>query len=57
MKLLLDTQILLRAAGEPERLPLPARRMIEDWRNQLLFSAMSIWEVAVKSGLGRSDFR
>jgi len=31
--------------------------MIEDWRNQLLFSAMSIWEVAVKSGLGRSDFR
>ncbi len=57
MKLLLDTQLLLWAAGQPERLPLPARRMIEDARNQLVFSATSIWEVAIKSGLGRSDFR
>ena len=57
MKLLLDTQLLLWAAGQPERLPLPARRMIEDGGNQLMFSAMSIWEVAIKSGLGRGDFR
>src|SRR5947209_11456866 len=41
----------------PERLPLPARRMIEDARNQLIFGATSIWEVAIESGLGRSDFR
>ena len=53
----MDTQLLLWAAGQPERLPLPARRMIEDTRNQLVFSATSIWEVAIKSGLGRSDFR
>jgi PIN domain nuclease of toxin-antitoxin system len=57
LKLLLDTQLLLWAAGQPERLPLPARRMLEDPRNQLVFSATSIWEVAIKSGLGRSDFR
>jgi PIN domain nuclease of toxin-antitoxin system len=31
--------------------------MIEDGRNRLVFSATSIWEVAIKSGLGRSDFR
>ena len=57
MKLLLDTQLLLWAAGQPDRLPLPARRMIEDAHNQLVFSAASIWEVAIKSGLGRTDFR
>jgi len=57
LRLLLDTQLLLWAAGQPERLPLPARRMIEDARNELVFSATSIWEVAIKSGLGRSDFR
>jgi PIN domain nuclease of toxin-antitoxin system len=57
LKLLLDTQLLLWAAGQPERLPLPARRMIEDAENQLVFSATSIWEVAIKSGLGRGDFR
>jgi PIN domain nuclease of toxin-antitoxin system len=53
----LDTQLLLWAAGQPERLPLAARRMIEDAGNLLVFSAASIWEVAIKSGLGRSDFR
>ena len=53
----MDTQLLLWAAGQPERLPSPALRMIEDTRNELVFSATSIWEVAIKSGLDRSDFR
>ena len=53
----MDTQLLLWAAGQPERLPFPARRLIENAHNELLFSAASIWEVAIKSGLGRSDFR
>lgn len=57
MKLLLDTQLLLWAAGQPERLPTAARRMIEDARNQLMVSAASLWEVAIKSGLRRGDFR
>lgn len=57
MKLLLDTQLLLWAAGQPDRLPRAARRMLEDPRNELVFSVVSIWEVAIKSGLGRSDFR
>jgi len=54
---LLDTQLLLWAAGQPERLPGPPRRMIGDDRNQLIFSAASLWEIAIKSSLGREDFR
>jgi PIN domain nuclease of toxin-antitoxin system len=57
MKFLLDTHLLLWAAGEPKRLPASARRLIKDLDNQLLFSAASLWEIAIKSGLGRKDFR
>ena len=57
MKFLLDTHLLLWAAGEPKRLPASARRLIKDLDNQPLFSAASLWEIAIKSGLGRKDFR
>ena len=57
MKLLLDTHLLLWAAGEPERLSTQARGLIDDPDNELLFSAASLWEVAIKSGLGRHDFK
>lgn len=57
MKLLLDTQILLWAAGQPERLSRSARKLLNDPRNELLFSAASLWEIAIKSTLGRRDFR
>ncbi len=57
MKLLLDTQILLWAAGQPERLPAAARKLINNPLNELLFSAASLWEIAIKSNLGRPDFR
>jgi PIN domain nuclease of toxin-antitoxin system len=57
MKLLLDTHLLLWAAGEPNRLPSRARRLINDPANELVFSAASLWEIAIKCGLGRHDFR
>jgi PIN domain nuclease of toxin-antitoxin system len=57
MKLLLDTHLLLWAAGRPERLPVAARRFIEDAENELFFSAASLWEIAIKHGLGRDDFQ
>jgi PIN domain nuclease of toxin-antitoxin system len=57
MKFLLDTHLLLWAAGEPKRLPKAIRALLEDRDNELLFSAASLWEVAIKSGLGRKDFR
>jgi PIN domain nuclease of toxin-antitoxin system len=57
MKLLLDTQLLLWAAAEPGKLSAAARKLLEDERNELNFSAASIWEVAIKRGLGRADFQ
>jgi PIN domain nuclease of toxin-antitoxin system len=57
VKLLLDTQVLLWAAGQPERLSAAARKLLNDPRNELLFSAASIWEIAIKNTLGRGDFR
>jgi PIN domain nuclease of toxin-antitoxin system len=56
VKLLLDTQILLWAAGQPERLTAEARKVLNNPRNELLFSAASLWEIAIKSTLGREDF-
>ncbi len=57
MKLLLDTQILLWAASQPKRLSAAARKLLSDPRNELLFSAASLWEIAIKNTLGRDDFR
>ncbi len=57
MKLLLDTQLLLWAAGRPDRLSPAARRFLNNPRNELLFSAASLWEITIKSTLGREDFQ
>lgn len=56
MKFLLDTHLLLWAASDPERLSLQAKNHINNTENILFFSAASLWEVAIKSGLGRDDF-
>ena len=57
MKLLLDTHLLLWAAGAPEKLSDSARSLLLDETNSLFFSSASIWEIVVKRGLGREDFR
>ena len=57
MKFLLDTHLLLWAAAEPRRLSKRARALIDNPDNDLLFSAASLWEVAIKQGLGRGDFK
>lgn len=57
MKLLLDTHIILWAAGEPEKLSEAARDMLNDYRNSLYFSAASLWEIVIKRGVGRADFK
>ena len=57
MRLLLDTHLLLWAAGSPERLPSVARELLDAPENTPIFSSASLWEVAIKSGLGRHDFR
>lgn len=56
MKLLLDTHVLLWAAGEPEHLSPTARELLSAPQNELIFSAASLWEIAIKRTLGRDDF-
>lgn len=56
MKLLLDTHLLLWAAATPKKLPAATRRLVSNADNELLFSAASLWEVAIKNQLGREDF-
>lgn len=56
MRLLLDTHVLLWALGRPERLDPQTREWLEDPAHTVLFSAASIWEIAIKAALGRPDF-
>jgi PIN domain nuclease of toxin-antitoxin system len=57
VKILADTHILLWASDRPEGLSKAARLLLSDVGNDLFFSPMSIWEVAVKGALGRKDFQ
>lgn len=57
MRVLLDTHVLLWAAGVPERLPDDVRVSLENPQTELVFSAASLWEIAIKNGLGRADLR
>ena len=56
MSLLLDTHVLLWVAGQPDRLPEQVRVLVEDPATEVLYSVASLWEIAIKSGLGRPDF-
>lgn len=55
-KLLLDTNILLAAVINPDTLPMDIQAQLQDPKNSILFSAASIWEIAIKRSLGRDDF-
>jgi len=57
VKLLLDTHLLLWAAGQPDRLSKTARDLIEADGSELIFSTASLWEIVIKRGLGREDFK
>jgi PIN domain nuclease of toxin-antitoxin system len=61
VKFLLDTHLLLWVAGTfagpASPMPAAADALIDDQSNTLYFSPASIWEVAIKSAQGRTDFR
>lgn len=56
MRILLDTHVLLWVLGEPDRLDQETREILETGAGEVLFSAANIWEIAIKSRLGRADF-
>lgn len=51
MRVLLDTQLVLWAMAEPDKLPPAARRQIDE--AQVFVSAASLWEIAIKASLGK----
>jgi PIN domain nuclease of toxin-antitoxin system len=56
MKLLLDTHLLIWSGWTPRRISSAARSLISNPDNELIFSAASLWELAIKQGLGKNDF-
>jgi PIN domain nuclease of toxin-antitoxin system len=53
MKILLDTCTFLWIVGDPGRLPARALALFQSPDHEVLLSAASAWEIAVKHGLGR----
>ena len=53
MRVLLDTQCFLWMQAAPSKLSPRARAIVEDAGNELLLSAASSWEIAVKHALGK----
>ncbi len=56
MRILLDTHMLLWALLEPARLAKAQRELLESPEHQIYFSAVNIWEIAIKRALDRPDF-
>jgi len=52
---MLDTHALIWALEGGGRLSKAARRVIENARNEILVSAVSAWEIAIKKAIGRLD--
>jgi PIN domain nuclease of toxin-antitoxin system len=53
MKLLLDTHALLWSIIEPDKLSPDARTAISDPGSQVSVSAVSFWEISIKTALGK----
>lgn len=57
MKVLLDTHLLIWATARQARLPPEARTILEAPDTEPCFSVASLWEVAIRTGLGRPEFQ
>ncbi len=62
MKLLLDTHLLLWSCmadqpGLERKVSTEFTGFVEDIENELYYSAVSVWEVAIKQSRGRTDFQ
>ena len=57
MSLLLDTHFLIWIADDSPRLSPDVRQRLLSREGRLLFSAASLWEIAIKNSRGRDDFQ
>ncbi|MBK6675700.1 MAG: type II toxin-antitoxin system VapC family toxin [Rhodocyclaceae bacterium] len=55
MNLLLDTHVALWAITDCPRLPKRARDLIQSPNSAVWVSAATVWEIAIKHGLGRGE--
>jgi PIN domain nuclease of toxin-antitoxin system len=55
MNLLLDTHVLLWWLTDPKQLSREARKSIEAGGNSVHISAVVVWEIVIKKGLGKLD--
>lgn len=53
MRLLLDAHTLIWAVDNPAKFGPTATAVLQDPTNDLLLSAGTIWEISIKSGLGK----
>lgn len=53
MSYLLDTHTLIWAVTEPEKLSPTARQVLSDPQNDVLVSAVSFWEIALKHSINK----
>lgn len=53
MKVLIDTHVFIWYVQNSEKLIDSATRLINDGRNEILFSTASIWEMAIKQSTGK----
>lgn len=55
VRVLLDTHVLLWLVSAPDKIDAEARELLTDPRTEVLVSAASAWEIAIKTRLGRLD--
>ena len=53
MKILVDTHCWLWALARPEALNAEATKLLSDGETEVVISAASVWEIAIKSALGK----
>ena len=56
MRLLIDTHILLWADERPRLIVRPLRAAMRDETNDILVSAATVWEIAIKRAIGKLSF-
>lgn len=57
MRILLDSHLLVWISAGSSKLPKVVERLLEDDEHRFFFSAVSLWELTIKSALGKSDYR
>ncbi len=55
MRYLADTHVLIWSWRDPEKLSRRARKILEDGESEIWLSIASVWEMTIKSGIGKLD--